>query len=163
LLMDSQATKNARHPQANEHGSKENIMSALRKMQAYETTDYAAAPARKSAGWLPVVIVTANGTAAYEPAVAVVAEENAPGAAKNIALFLAAPVIGLLYLIAMPFVALAALAWVAGKALVAKIPAIRTAALVIAAPFIGLAFILTAPLLGLGALAWVGTRSLATR
>jgi hypothetical protein len=150
-------------PESKRTRIQENIMSALLKMNAYETTEYAAAPARKSASWLPVVIVTANATAACEPAVAVVAEVKSQGAAKNIALFLAAPVIGLLYLIAMPFVALAALAWVAGKALAAKFPAIRTAALVIAAPFIGLAFIVTAPFLGLGALAWVGTRSLATR
>ena len=138
-------------------------MSALRKMQTYESTEYAAAPARKSAGWLPVVVVTTRGNATYEPAVAVVAKEPSHGAAKNIALFLAAPVIGLLYLIAMPFVGLAALAWIAGKALVAKVPLVRTLGLVIAAPFIGLTFVVMAPFLGLGALAWVGTRGLASR
>jgi hypothetical protein len=71
--------------------------------------------------------------------------------------------IGLLYLIAMPFVGLGALAWIACGALAKRVPMIKTVALAIAAPFIGLAFVITAPFLGIGALAWVGTRSLATR
>jgi len=138
-------------------------MSALRKMRTYETTGYEAAPLKKSAGWLPVVIVTSHGTAAYEPAAPVVAEVESRSVAKNIALFLAAPFIGLLYLVAMPVVGLGALVWIGAKALVGKVPAVKALALTIAAPFIGLAFVVAMPFLALGTLAWVGSRSLATR
>ena len=37
--------------------------------------------------------------------------------AKNVALFAAAPFVGLIYIVAGPFVALGALAWLGGKAL----------------------------------------------
>jgi len=138
-------------------------MSALRKMEMYEAADYEAAPLKKSAGWLPVVIVTAYGTAAYEPAAPVAAPVERKSVAKNIALFLASPFIGLIYLLAMPFVGLGALAWIGVKALVKKLPAAKAVALAITAPLVGLVFIIATPFLGLGALAWVGSRSLATR
>ncbi len=138
-------------------------MSALRKMRTHEAVGYEAAPLKKSAGWLPVVIVTSHGTASYEPAVPVVAEVERRSVAKNIVLFLAAPFIGLVYLVAMPFVGLGALVWIGAKALAEKIPALKAVALAIAAPFIGLAFVVAMPFLGLGALAWVGSRSLAAR
>ena len=138
-------------------------MSALRKIEVYGSTGYEAAAPKKVASWLPVVIVTAQGTAAYEPAVPVVAEAKRESAAKNIALFLAAPFIGLAYLLAMPLVGLGALVWIGAKLLLSRVPAIRTAALILAAPFLGLAFIVATPFLGIGALAWVGSRGLAAR
>lgn len=138
-------------------------MSALRKMRTYEAVGYETAPLKKSAGWLPVVIVTSHGTAAYGPAEPVVAEVETRSVAKNIALFLAAPLIGLVYLVAMPFVGLGALIWTGAKALAEKIPAVKAMALAIVAPFIGLAFIAVMPFLGLGALAWVGSRSRTAR
>lgn len=79
--------------------------------------------------------------------------------AKNVALFLAAPFIGLAYLLAFPVVGLALLAWIAGKAVMNNDKA-RPVALAIAAPFIGLAFAVAAPIAGLGALAWIGCRAL---
>ena len=138
-------------------------MSALLKIEAYEAAGYEAAPLWKSAGWLPVVIVTPRGTAACEPAVPVVAETEHAAAAKNIALFLASPFIGLLYLVAMPFVGLGALLWIAAKALAAKVPAAKSVAMAIAAPVIGLAYVVAMPFIGLGALVWVAARSLAAR
>ncbi|MCK9379747.1 MAG: hypothetical protein M0P95_01630 [Sulfuritalea sp.] len=138
-------------------------MSALRKMKTYEAVGYETAPLKRSAGWLPVVIVTSHGTAAYEPAVPIAVEVETRSVAKNIALFLAAPLIGLVYLVAMPFVGLGALIWIGAKALAAKIPAVKAMALAIAAPFIGLAFVVAMPFLGLGALAWVGSRRLTAR
>jgi len=132
-------------------------------MEMYEAAGFEAAPLKKSAGWLPVVIVTTQGTVAYEPAVPVAAPVERKSVAKNIALFLASPFIGLVYLLAMPFVGLGALAWIGAKALAKKLPATKAVALAIAAPLIGLAFIVATPVLGLGALAWVGSRSLATR
>jgi len=135
-------------------------MSALRKNEIYEPSGCAAAALKKSTGWLPVVIVNANGNAAYEPAVPVAAAEKTNNAAKNIALFLASPFIGLAYVIAMPFVAAGVLAWMGGRALFNKVPMLKHVAMVVAAPFIGLAFVLTAPLIGIGALGWAGSKAL---
>lgn len=138
-------------------------MSASRKMKTYETIEYEAAPVEKTAGWVPVVIVTAHETAHYDTAVPVTAEEKRTSVAKGIALFLAAPFIALAYLLALPIVGLGALAWIAAKTLAARVPVVKTIALAVAAPFIGLAFILAAPVVGLGLLARVGAASLATR
>lgn len=81
------------------------------------------------------------------------------GHAKNVALFLAAPFIGLAYLLAFPVVGFALLVWVAAKAVMNNGKA-RAVALALAAPFIGLAFVTVGPALGLGALAWYGARAM---
>jgi hypothetical protein len=78
--------------------------------------------------------------------------------AKNVALFLLAPFIGLAYLLAFPVVGFALLVWVAAKA-VMKNEKTRPVALAIAAPFIGLAFVTVGPIAGLGALAWFGGKA----
>lgn len=78
---------------------------------------------------------------------------------RNVALFFAAPFIGLAYLLAFPFVGFALLAWVAAKA-VMKNDVARPIALTIAAPFIGLAFVTVGPVAGLVALAWFGGRAM---
>ena len=78
--------------------------------------------------------------------------------AKNVALFLAAPFIGLAYLLAFPVVGFALLAWFAAKAVLNNAKT-RPVALVIAAPFIGLAFVTVGPIAGLGALAWFGGKA----
>ena len=78
--------------------------------------------------------------------------------AKNVALFLAAPFIGLAYLLAFPVIGFGLLAWVAAKA-VMKNEKARPVALALAAPFIGLAFVTVGPVLGLVALAWYGGKA----
>ena len=78
---------------------------------------------------------------------------------RNVALFFAAPFIGLAYLLAFPFVGLALLAWVTAKAVMNN-EKLRPVAIVIAAPFIGLAFVTVGPIVGLGALAWYGGKTL---
>jgi len=88
---------------------------------------------------------------------------NSGNTLKNIALFLAAPFIGLAYVIAMPFVGAGMLAWMGGKALAKKFPLVKTMAMTVSAPFIGLAFILVAPIVGIGALGWYGTKALLKR
>lgn len=138
-------------------------MSALRKMKTYETIEYEAAPVKKTAGWVPVVIVTSHGSAHYEAAAPVTAEEKRTSVAKGITLFLAAPFIALAYLLALPLVGLGALVWIATKALVERIPVVKAIALTVAAPFLGLAFILAAPVVGLGLLARIGMTRPATR
>ena len=149
--------------------------------------------------WMPVIIVTGYGSAAYEtqaknigvsefmrkplspdmieesadkamlvkdafveipPEVAIVAEPVVKEQSKAIAiaLFLAAPFIGLLYALALPFVGLAMLAMIGGKAFAKTqvFPKIKNIALFVAAPFIGLAYAMAMPFIGLGMLAYVG-------
>jgi hypothetical protein len=76
----------------------------------------------------------------------------------NIALFFAAPFIGLAYIALMPFVGLGLLVWNGFKALEQHPAALRnlkTLALTVTAPFIGLAFIVLLPFIGLVTLATV--------
>lgn len=78
--------------------------------------------------------------------------------AKNVALFFAAPFIGLAYLLAFPVIGFGLLAWTGAKA-VMKSDKARPVALAIAAPFIGLAFVTVGPIVGLAAAAWYGARA----
>lgn len=106
-----------------------------------------------------------------EPAPAA-AEEAAHGIGrtlKNIALFFAAPFVGLAYILAFPFVGLGMVAWIGGKALM-KYPAARKTAdvgrrvgMVVAGPLLGLAFVLLLPWIGAAMLAWFGGRALLKR
>jgi hypothetical protein len=96
---------------------------------------------------------------------AVAAPEVTGSIAKNVALFLAAPFIGLAYIIAFPFVGLGVLAVLTVRA-ATKFSAVRTLAVVckhiamlIAAPFIGLAYVVFFPVICLAALAWTGGRA----
>jgi CheY-like chemotaxis protein len=107
-------------------------------------------------------------TAPAAPAPAEAAVEPAPHEhiVKSIVLFFAAPFIGLAYMIAMPFVGFAMLAWVAAEAAL-KNKAIRNVGralwnigLLALAPLLGLASIVLFPFVGLAMLAWVGTRAL---
>jgi CheY-like chemotaxis protein len=94
-----------------------------------------------------------------------VAPRGAARVIRNVALFLAAPFVGLAYILAFPVVGLGMLAWAALQAQKAKAAiarpaappsALKTAALVLAAPFIGLAFVVAGPIVGLGMLLWFG-------
>ena len=88
-----------------------------------------------------------------------------PSLLKNMALFLVAPFVGLAYALLLPFVGVAMLAWVAGKAMYGS-PRVRAAmrfggyaAEAVVAPLAGLAFILTFPFVGLAALTWLAVRA----
>ena len=78
---------------------------------------------------------------------------------KNIALFFAAPFIGLAYLLAFPVVGFALLLWVVARAAM-KNEKVRPLVLALAAPFIGLAFLTVGPIAGLVALTWIGGTAL---
>jgi CheY-like chemotaxis protein len=96
--------------------------------------------------------------------------QNVARVVKNVALFLAAPFIGLAYILAFPIVGLGMLAWMAIQAqrkkseeaaklqpaAPAKASLVRNTALFLAAPFIGLAFIIVGPIVGLAMLLWFG-------
>jgi CheY-like chemotaxis protein len=89
---------------------------------------------------------------------------------KNVALFLAAPFVGLAYILTFPIVGLGMLAWTAMQAQKKKAEAaatlqpatpvkpnaMKTVAMMVAAPFIGLAFVVAGPIAGLGLLLWLG-------
>jgi hypothetical protein len=87
-------------------------------------------------------------------------------AAKNVALFLVAPFIGLVYAVLLPFVGMAMLIWTAGKALVAAgaigyvARLVKNVALLIAAPFIGLIYAVTFPFVGIALLLWTAVEAL---
>lgn len=98
----------------------------------------------------------AEAAAATAPAAAAAEAESR---VKNVALFFAAPFIGLAYLLAFPVIGLGMLAWLAGKAAM-KNDKVRPIALLIAAPLITLAFVTIGPILGLGALLWIGGKAL---
>ncbi len=97
------------------------------------------------------------------------AEPEAPGkfaVLKNMALFLSAPFVGLVYAVLLPFVGMFMLARIGGKALMQQ-PAAREALTygkfllkMIAAPFVGLAYIIAFPFVGLAMLVWNGGKAL---
>jgi CheY-like chemotaxis protein len=104
------------------------------------------------------------------PAVQEPAQDATPATAatfiKNVALFIAAPFVGLAYLIAFPFIGVGMLAWMGGRALM-KYGAVRNTGVILrnvglfaAAPFIGLVYVLALPIVGLAMLAWIGGRAL---
>ncbi len=135
-------------------------MTALRKILIVEEEPVVAAKvARAPAAKFHVMI----GNAPVQARAA--APEAAGGTLKNIALFLAAPFIGLAYVVALPFVGFALLAFMAGRA-AAEIEAVKTVGvalknigMMIAAPFIGLAYVVFFPLIGLAMLAGMGGRA----
>ena len=111
-------------------------------------------------------VVVAPAVPAEAPKAAVAAAPRG-SVVTSIALFFAAPFIGLAYMIALPFVGGAMMAWFACKAAAGKYPAVRNAGLIAkhvgmlaAAPLIGLASVVLLPFVGLGALAWLGVRTL---
>jgi len=134
-------------------------MRTLRKNEIFETHSSENNVSKNT--WEPTLYTMVR-RPRVENAEAVEAKSVA-NTAKNIALFLASPIIGLAYVVAMPFVAAAMLAYLAGKAMFSKFPMVKHAAMMLAAPCIGLAFVLVAPLVGLGALGYMGTKALAKR
>lgn len=85
---------------------------------------------------------------------------------RNMALFLIAPFVGLLYAVLLPFVGLGMLAWIGARAFVetgALVRLLRVAKrvlLVAAAPFVALAYVVTLPFIGLAMLAWLAAEAI---
>ena len=85
---------------------------------------------------------------------------------KNVALFLAAPFIGLAYAVMLPLVGFAMLAWTAWKAMnvnpaARKVLAhVKSVALFVAAPFIGLIYAVSLPFVGTAMLVMVAGKAL---
>lgn len=88
---------------------------------------------------------------------------------RNIALFFAAPFIGLAYAMIMPFVGLGMLAWMGGKAIAAKLTmrgtlvTLKSVGMFVAAPFIGAAYVIGMLIAGPVMLLWFAMRALTGR
>jgi hypothetical protein len=88
------------------------------------------------------------------------------GLFTNMALFLSAPFVGLLYAVLLPFVGLAMLAWFAGKTLYESgkvhqaLRIGRRIAVIAASPIVGLVYLIALPFAGLGMLTWIGATAL---
>lgn len=115
----------------------------------------------KDALTAPAVVPTAPVKAEPAPA-----SRSAGEIVKQIALFFAAPFIGLAYIAALPLLGLGYLLVLAGRA-AAKIGAVRTVAtvcklmgLAVAAPFVGLAYVVFFPIVCLALLAWTAGRAI---
>jgi hypothetical protein len=78
--------------------------------------------------------------------------------AKAIGTAVAAPFVGLAFVVGFPLIGLAVLAW-----MVLRIPFVKNVALFVAAPFVGLAYALAFPFVGVGLLAWVAVRAVLNR
>lgn len=144
------------------------VSDFLRKPLSPEMIEVSAAKALRPQEAAAVAVARDEEAASAAP-VTVAEEEPVTTAAmiKNMALFLSAPFIGLLYAVLLPFVGLGMLAWFAGKAVIEH-PRAREAARfgkfalkLVAAPFIGLAFIIVVPFAAMGMLAWTGVRMVA--
>lgn len=111
-------------------------------------------------------LLTAAAPAIAAPAAAAETAHGIGRTLKNIALFFAAPFVGLAYILAFPIVGLGMVAWIGGKALM-KYPAARKVAdvgrqvgMFVAGPLLGLAFVLLLPFIGAAMLVWVGGRAI---
>jgi CheY-like chemotaxis protein len=93
------------------------------------------------------------------------------GAWKRLGLFFAAPLLGLAYVVVVPFAGLVALValplWYGGKALLNRTGPLKTwlgnVGLLLAAPFLGLAYVIALPFVGIGMLAWMGAKAVLKR
>ncbi|HCE07896.1 MAG TPA: hypothetical protein DEQ40_04700 [Oxalobacteraceae bacterium] len=112
--------------------------------------------------------------AAQQEATAIVSpapveEMKQGGMLKNMALFLSAPFVGLVYAVLLPFVGIGMLAWIVGQALLtqpradAALRLGKIIAKVLVAPFAGLAYIVLLPFAGIAMLAWIAGKALLGR
>ncbi len=84
-------------------------------------------------------------------------------AVATAAMILAAPVLGLVFVVTLPIAGLACIAWMAAKALVSKRAVIaavaKRTALFFAAPMVGLAYLMAFPFVAMGMLVYYGARA----
>jgi len=111
--------------------------------------------------WTPAMIVKARRPATVH------AEPAATWKmVRNMALFLMAPFVGLVYAVLLPFVGLGMLLWMGARTFVetgrlaTTLRVGRKVLLIAAAPFAGLAYLVAMPFIGLGMLAWVGAKAM---
>ena len=110
--------------------------------------------------WTPAMIVKARRPATRRAATPRTEARATWTQLRNVALFLMAPFVGLLYIVLLPFVGLGMLAWFAGRTfaetgrLATTLRVASKVLLVAAAPFIALGYVIAMPFVGLAILAW---------
>jgi hypothetical protein len=101
------------------------------------------------------------------PAPSAATERSALRFAKNIALFFAAPLVGLAYALAFPLIGIGMLAWHGGQALARRSPRTaliaKRAGMLAIAPLAGLAYTIVLPFVGFGMLVLVCAKPLFSR
>lgn len=118
------------------------------------------------AGPQAATVAAPTAAPAVEPEAAPEAPPVRESRIRNIALFFAAPFIGLVYAVFMPIVGLGVLAWMAGKEIAKRTASsegrsgLATVAKIVFMPFIGLAYVIVLPFAGIATLAWVAGRAL---
>ena len=89
------------------------------------------------------------------------ATENVTRATKTVVMFAGAPLLGLVFLLAVPVICVALTAYYGAKliawATIAK--HVKNVALFFAAPFVALAYVIALPVVGLGTLAYLGMKA----
>jgi len=98
------------------------------------------------------------------------AEAEAPESGwKSAAMLVAGPLVGLAYIVLVPFIGLALLAGAGlralfkAKAVSRVLGFVKNVALFVAAPFLGLVYVVVLPFVGLGMLLWMGVRNVARK
>lgn len=136
------------------------VSAFLHKPLSPEMIEDSAADALRAApAALPMAAPAVQAPA--EPAAA----EQPESRIKNIALFFAAPFIGLVYAVFLPFVGLGLVAKYGWEAMMKNErlrplgEGLRMIATLVAAPFIGLAYIVVLPFAGLATLGWLALRA----
>jgi hypothetical protein len=91
------------------------------------------------------------------------ATEHLTLATKTVLMLAGAPLLGLVFVLALPVISVALTAYYGAKLIAARWAAIATyvknVALFFAAPFIGLAYILALPVVGFGTLVYFGVKA----
>ncbi len=145
------------------------VSGFLRKPLSPDMIEDSAASAVRAAETLAAPVVEIAPAPAAMPAAEVQPQAARKGGLiRNMALFLSAPFVGLVYAVLLPFVGLGMLFWFAGQALM-KQPrareawaAAKVALKLLAAPFVGLAYLVVLPFAALGMLVWTAAKA-ATR
>jgi CheY-like chemotaxis protein len=142
------------------------VSAFLHKPLSPEMIEGSAVDALRHTGEPAPLPATVTPTAPTAPTASPQAEPASRGGrARDIALFFAAPFIGLVYAVFLPFVGIGLLVAMGVKELV-RAGALRKAGralkfvgLALTTPFIGLAYAVLLPFVGLAALVWVALRS----
>lgn len=139
------------------------VTAFLHKPLSPEMIEASAREAIESAMPAPATPALVPAQAANEATAPAVDEAPAQGFGKFAAMVVAGPLLGLAFVVLMPFIGLAVLFGMASKAFVGagghrRVGRfLKNVGLFVAAPFIGLAYIVAMPFVGVGAMIWAAT------
>lgn len=157
--------------QAGEAGVSDFLRKPLTPEMIEDAAKRATAPHAEVVAESPAeTAVPAVETAAKPSVESVRKEEKVEHKAKDVALFFAAPFVGLMYFLALPFAGLGLAAWYSGEALEKKWELTASAEMLVlrniffytAAPLIGLVYIIVLPITGSIFLIWYAWKKLSS-